>query len=79
MKTEKRFVIAFAAVAAACCALCVLCSVLSLQRLRQNNNAAAAQLIANLRAHEPEITDTEIMQILNAPENTLNAEKLLRS
>ena len=79
MKTEKRFVIAFAAVAAACCALCVLCSVLSLQRLRQNNNAAVAQLIANLRAHEPEITDTEIMQILNAPENTLNAEKLLRS
>ena len=79
MKTEKRFIIAFAAVAAACCALCVLCSVLSLQRLRQNNNAAVAQLIANLRAHEPEITDTEIMQILNAEENTVEAEKLLRS
>lgn len=79
MKTEKRFIIAFAAVAAACCALCVLCSVLSLQRLRQNNNAAVAQLIANLRAHQPEITDTEIMQILNAEENTVEAEKLLRS
>ena len=79
MKTEKRFIIAFAAVAAACCALCVLCSVLSLQRLRQNNNAAVAQLIANLRAHEPEITDTEIMQILNAEENTVEAEKLLHS
>ena len=38
-----------------------------------------AQLIANLRAHEPEITDTEIMQILNAEENTVEAEKLLRS
>ena len=79
MKTEKRFIIAFAAVAAACCALCVLCSVLSLQRLRQNNNAAVAQLIANLRAHQPEITYTEIMQILNAEENTVEAEKLLRS
>ncbi len=79
MKTEKRFVIAFAAVAAACCALCVLCSVLSLHHLRQNNNAAVTQLIANLRAHEPEITDTEIMQIINAEENTLDAEKMLRS
>ena len=38
-----------------------------------------AQLIANLRAREPEMTDTEIMRILNAEENTLDAEKLLRS
>ncbi len=42
-------------------------------------NAAVAQLIANLRAHEPEMTDTEIMRILNAKENTLDAERLLRS
>lgn len=79
MKTEKRFVIVFAAVVAACCALCAAGSVLSLHHLRQSQNAAVAQLIANLRAHEPEMTDTEIMQILNAEENTLSAEKLLRS
>jgi len=79
MKTEKRFVMLFAAVAAACCALCVGCSVLSLHHLRQNNNAAVTQLIANLRAHAPDITDAEIMQILNAEENTHDAEKLLRS
>lgn len=79
MKTEKRFVIAFAAVVAACCALCVAGSVLSLRHLRQSQNAAVAQLIANLRAREPEMTESEIMQILNAEENTLSAEKLLRS
>ncbi len=79
MKTEKRFVIAFAAVVAACCALCAAGSVLSLHHLRQSQNAAVAQLIANLRAHEPEMTDTEIMRILNAKENTLDAERLLRS
>lgn len=79
MKTEKRFVIAFAAVVAACCALCVAGSVLSLRHLRQSQNAAVAQLIANLRAREPEMTDTEIMQILNAEENTLDADRLLRS
>ena len=79
MKTEKRFVILFAAVIAVCCVLCVLCSVLSLSYLRQNNNAAVTQLIANLRAHEPELTGSEIMQILNAEENTADAEKLLRS
>ncbi len=79
MKTEKRFVIVFAAVVAACCALCAAGSALSLHHLRQTQNAAVAQLIANLRAHEPEMTDTEIMRILNAKENTLSAEKLLRS
>ncbi|MBQ2474844.1 MAG: hypothetical protein II513_05825, partial [Ruminococcus sp.] len=79
MKTEKRFVIAFAAVVAACCALCAAGSALSLRHLRQSQNAAVAQLIANLRAHEPEMTDTEIMRILNAKENTLDAERLLRS
>lgn len=79
MKTEKRFVIAFAAVVAACCALCVAGSVLSLRHLRQSQNAAVAQLIANLRAREPEMTDTDIMQILNAEENTLDADRLLRS
>lgn len=79
MKTEKRFVIAFAAVVAACCALCVAGSVLSLRHLRQSQNAAVAQLIANLRAREPEMTDTEMMQILNAEENTLDADRLLRS
>ena len=79
MKTEKRFVIAFAAVVAACCVLCVVCAALSLHHLRQNNNAAVTQLIANLRAHAPDITDAEIMQILNAEENTHDAEKLLRS
>ncbi len=79
MKTEKRFVMLFAAVAAACCMLCVVCSVLTLGHLRQNNNAAVTQLIANLRAHAPDITDAEIMQILNAEENTHDAEKLLRS
>lgn len=79
MKTEKRFVILFAAVIAACCALCVFCSVTTLHQLRQNNNAAVTQLIANLRAHEPEITDAEIMRILNAEENTLDTEKLLRT
>ena len=79
MKTEKRFVIAFAAVVAACCALCAAGSVLSLRHLRQSQNAAVAQLIANLRAREPEMTDTEIMQILNAEENTLDADRLLRS
>lgn len=79
MKTEKRFVILFAAVIAACCALCVFCSVTTLRQLRQGNNAAVTQLIANLRAHEPEITDAEIMQILNAEENTLDAETLLRT
>ena len=79
MKTEKRFVMLFAAVAAACCVLCVVCSALSLHHLRQNNNAAVTQLIANLRAHAPDITDAEIMQLLNAEENTHDAEKLLRS
>ena len=79
MKTEKRFVMLFAAVAAACCVLCVVCSVLTLGHLRQNNNAAVTQLIANLRAHDPDITDAEIMQLLNAEENTHDAEKLLRS
>ena len=79
MKTEKRFVIAFAAVVAACCALCAAGSALSLHHLRQTQNAAVAQLIANLRAREPEMTESEIMQILNAEENTLSAEKLLRS
>lgn len=79
MKTEKRFVIAFAAVTVVCCALCVFCSVLMLNHLRQSNNAAVTQLIANLRTHEPDITDTEIMQILNAKENTLDAEKWLHS
>ena len=79
MKTEKRFVIVFAAVVAACCVLCVVCSALSLHHLRQNNNAAVTQLIANLRAHAPDITDAEIMQILNAEENTLDTEKLLRT
>lgn len=79
MKTEKRFVIAFAAVVAACCALCVAGSVLSLRHLRQSQNAAVAQLIANLRAREPEMTESEIMQILNAEENTLDADRLLRS
>ena len=79
MKTEKRFVILFAAVIAACCALCVFCSVTTLRHLRQSNNAAVTQLIANLRAHEPEITDAEIMRILNAEENTLDTEKLLRT
>ena len=79
MKTEKRFVILFAAVIAACCALCVICTVMTLSHLRQGNNAAVTQLIANLRAHEPDITDAEIMQILNAEENTLDTEKLLRT
>lgn len=79
MKTEKRFVIAFAAVVAACCALCAAGSALSLHHLRQSQNAAVAQLIANLRAREPEMTDTEVMQILNAEENTLDADRLLRS
>lgn len=79
MKTEKRFVIVFAAVVAACCALCVAGSVLSLRHLRQSQNAAVAQLIANLRAREPEMTESEIMQILNAEENTLDADRLLRS
>ena len=79
MKTEKRFVMLFAAAIAACCVLCVVCSALSLHHLRQNNNAAVTQLIANLRAHAPDITDAEIMQLLNAEENTLDAEKLLRS
>ena len=79
MKTEKRFVILFAAVIAACCALCVFCSVTTLRQLRQSNNAAVTQFIANLRAHEPDITDAEIMQILNAEENTLDTEKLLRT
>lgn len=79
MKTEKRFVIVFAAVVAACCALCVAGSALSLRHLLQSQNAAVAQLIANLRAHEPEMTDTEIMQILNAEENALDADRLLRS
>ena len=79
MKTEKRFVILFAAVAAVCCALCVLCTVLSLQRLRQSNNAAVTQLIANLRTHHPDITDSEIIQILNAEENTLETDRLLHS
>ena len=79
MKTEKRFVIAFAAVVAACCALCVAGSVLSLRHLRQSQNAAVAQLIANLRAREPEMTESEIMQILNAEENALDADRLLRS
>ena len=73
MKTEKRFVIAFAAVVAACCVLCGVCSVLTLGHLRQNNNAAVTQLIANLRAHDPDITDAEIMQLLNAEENTHDA------
>lgn len=79
MKTEKRFVILFAAAIAACCALCVFCCVLTLSHLRQSNNAAVTQLIANLRAHEPKITDSEIIQILNAEEGTGDAEKLLRS
>ena len=79
MKAEKRFVILFAAVIAACCALCVFCSAMTLRYLRQGNNAAVTQLIANLRAHEPDITDAEIMQILNAEENTLDTEKLLRT
>ena len=79
MKTEKRFVMLFAAAIAACCVLCVVCSVLTLGHLRQNNNAAVTQLIANLRAHDPDITDAEIMQLLNAEENTHDAEKLLRS
>lgn len=79
MKAEKRFVILFAAVIAACCALCVLCSVTTLRHLRQNNAAAVTQLIANLRAHDPDITDAEIMQILNAEENTLDTEQLLRT
>ena len=79
MKTEKRFVMLFAAVVAACCVLCVVCSVLTLGHLRQNNNAAVTQLIANLRAYDPDITDAEIMQLLNAEENTHDAEKLLRS
>ena len=79
MKTEKRFVIAFAAVVAACCALCAAGSALSLHHLRQTQNAAVAQLIANLRAREPEMTESEIMRILNAKENTLDAERLLRS
>ena len=79
MKTEKRFVILFAAVTAACCALCVFFSVTTLRHLRQNNAAAVTQLIANLRAHDPDITDAEIMQILNAEENTLDTEKLLRT
>ena len=79
MKAEKRFVILFAAVIAACCALCVFCSAMTLRYLRQGNNAAVTQLIANLRAHEPDITDAEIMQILNAEENTLDTEKQLRT
>jgi len=79
MKTEKRFVMLFAAVIAACCVLCAVCSVLTLGHLRQSNNAAVTQLIANLRAHDPELTDAELMQILNAGENTRDAEQLLRS
>lgn len=79
MKTEKRFVLYFAAVIAACCVLCVLCSVLSLNRLRGNNNENVIQLIANLRAYESEMTDAEIMQVLNAKENTLDAENMLSS
>ena len=79
MRTEKRFILFFAAATAICCVLCVFCSVLSLNRMRDNNNQAVIQLISNIRAHDNEITDVEIMQILNANANTLDTEKMLYS
>ena len=79
MRTEKRFILFFAAATAFCCVLCVFCSVLSLNRMRDNNNQAVIQLISNIRAHDNEITDVEIMQILNANANTLDTEKMLYS
>nr|WP_316612350.1 HAMP domain-containing sensor histidine kinase [uncultured Ruminococcus sp.] len=79
MKTGKRFVFFFAAAISICCALCVLCSVLSLDRMRENNNRNVIQLISSVRARVPDITDAEIMQILNAKEDTLDTEKMLGS
>ena len=79
MKTGKRFVSFFAAAISICCALCVLCSVLSLDRMRENNNRNVIQLISSVRARVPDITDAEIMQILNAKEDTLDTEKMLGS
>ncbi len=79
MRTEKRLVLLFAAAVAVCCALSVLCSFLSLNVLRENNNRSVIQFISNIRAHEPEITDSEIMQIINGESNTLDTEKTLKA
>ncbi len=79
MRTEKRLVLLFAAAVAVCCALSVLCSFLSLNALRENNNRAVVQLISNIRAHDPEITDSEIMQIINGESSTVDTEKMLKA
>ncbi len=79
MRTEKRLVLFFAAAVAVCCVLSVLYSFLSLNALRDNNNRAVVQLVSNIRAHEPEITDAEIMQILNDEASTIDTEKTLRA
>ena len=74
MKTEKRFVIVFAAIFVVWCVLCVLCSVFLFGQMREHNQQAMVQLIANLRTEKPEMTDTDILKALDGKSNTLDTD-----
>lgn len=76
MKSEKRFLVLFAAVIAACCVMAAACSAAALSAVRRHENEAVLQLAASVKDN---LSETELLQILNGSADTEKTKATLRS
>lgn len=78
MKSSKKVVWVFLAVIAAFCGLCAACTSLSFAHIREHSNAAAMQLIANVREKYPAVSDSDITEILRGNADTAQTRQMLK-
>lgn len=78
MKSSNIFLIVFLIIAIVFSGVSAVVSSVGLAGLRSNTNESVTLIIANLRDKYPELTDRDIVQILNGTADTADTQKMLR-
>ncbi|MEE0868244.1 MAG: hypothetical protein U0L70_00475, partial [Ruminococcus sp.] len=78
MKRSQKFIVIFLVLTAVFSAVTALFSAFELERVRQNTNSAAVQILENVKEKYPEVSERELAEILNGKSENTQAQSNLK-
>ena len=78
MKRSQKFLVIFLVLTAVFSAVTAVFSAFELERVRQNTNSAAVQILENVKEKYPEVSERELAEILNGKSENPQTESSLK-
>ena len=78
MKRSQKFIVIFLVLTAVFSAVTAVFSAFELERVRQNTNSAAVQILENVKEKYPEVSERELAEILNGKSENTQAQSNLK-